>query len=273
MEYAIEIDGELQEIDIRVMDERLIVWRKMLHAPLTADDMATADPEYLALGRADGRFTVFEEFFRKQIRIVGSCMVLAWKDDGIIGKMHFTTREVHEAIGGPERWSSEACYCVDHNGFAPKLKSFSDEELTQLLRSYSRTLRIVCFNIGHMDPRWHGHGIAKAMAEYLVQWARENGWRRVEARSCLDITPTSVVGDWMLRRGPLERLGFRVLQELAVLPEEASHRLEQIEFFLSGSGPYPNWCSWYAENVHRLAESTNWRLEYDKDYIMARELQ
>ena len=49
MKYAIEIDGELQEIDIRVMDERLIVWRKMLHAPLTADDMATADPEYLAL--------------------------------------------------------------------------------------------------------------------------------------------------------------------------------------------------------------------------------
>lgn len=273
MKHTIEIDGELREIDIRAMDEGFIMWRKMFHAPLTADNMETADPEYLATGRADGRFAVFEEFFRKQIRIVGSCMVLAWDGDGVIGKMHYTTRELHEAIGGPERWSSEACYCVDHDGFAPKLRSLGDRALTQLLRSRSRTLVIVCFNIGHTDPRWHGHGIAKAMVEYLKQWAGENGWRRVEARSCPDITPTSVVGDWMLRRGPFERLGFRVLEELDIPPEETSQRLQQIKFFLSGKGEYPNWCGWYAENVHRLAESTNWKSEYGKDYIMACDVQ
>ncbi len=273
MKHTIEIDGECRDIEIKAMDESLIVWRKMFEAPLTADNMETVDPEYLAVGRADGRFKVFEKFFRKQIQMVGSCMILAWDGDGIIGKMHFTTREMHEAIGGPERWNTPTCYCVDHHGFAPKIQSFSDEEVTQLLASPSHTLRILCFNIGHTDPKWHGHGIAKAMVEYLQRWARENSWRRIEARSCPDITPNSVVGDWMLRRGPFERLGFHVVERWSVPTEEASRRLQEIETFLSGTQKYPNWCDWYAQNVSRLAEDSPWRSEYDKNYVMAYEVQ
>lgn len=212
MKHCVEIDGEKRQLDIRAMDEDFIVWRKMFKASLTPDNIDTADPEYLAAGRADGRFKVIEEFFRKQIRIVGSCMVLAWDGDGVVGKMHFTTREMHEAIGGPEQWP-HACYCVDNDGFAPKIRALSDEELDGLLESPSRTLRILCFNIGHADPRWHGQGIASAMIEYLKDWARENGWRRIEMQSCPDATPLSVIGDWMLRRGYLERRGFHLVKE------------------------------------------------------------
>ena len=272
MKHIVEIDGEKRVLDICAMDESFIVWRKMFRAPLTTENMETADSGYLATGRADGRFKVFEAFFRKQIRIVGSCMILAWDGDGIVGKMHFTTREMREAIGGPEQWNSHTCYCVDHDGFAPAIQSFSDDKLSQLLASPSRTLRILCFNVGHTDPKWHGQGIAKAMVGYLKQWAHENGWQQIEARSYPDITPTSVVGDWMLRRGPFERLGFRVLEELNIPPEEASRRLQEIESFLSDKKEYPNWCHWYAENIRRLAESTHWKSEYDKNYIMARQL-
>jgi len=212
MKHVVEIEGEKHELDIRAMDEEFIVWRKMFTAPLTAVNIDTADPEYLGVGRADGRFKVIEEFFRKQIRIVGSCMVLAWDGECVVGKMHFTTREIHEAIGGPEQWPN-ACYCVDNDGFAPKIRSLSDEELDRLLASPSRTLRILCFNIGHTDPRWHGQGIARAMIEYLKAWARENGWRRIQMQSCPDTTPLSVIGDWMLRRGYLEQRGFHLVEE------------------------------------------------------------
>lgn len=272
MRHTIVVDGQERDIDIRAMDESFIVYRKMFDPPLTADNMEKADPEYLATGRADGRFKVFEEFFRKQIRIVGSCMILAWDGDGIIGKMHFTTREVHEAIGGPEEWGSSACYCVDHDGFAPKIKSFSDEELTRLLRSESRTLRVVCFNVGHSDERYQGQGIATAMLKCLKQWAKERGWRRIEIHSCPDIVPTTVIGDWMLRRGPLERRGFRVVEETPIPPEQAEVRLRVINDLAAGKKDSPDWADWYVRNFPRLSADPAWQSECDKNYLMAYDL-
>ncbi len=267
------IDGKERAIDIRAMDERFIVYRKMFDAPLLSADLPA--PE------TDNADYVVQEFFRRQIRTIGSCMILAWDGDGVIGKMHFTTREMHEAIGGPEDYYvAQHCYCPDHPGFAPKLQTFNDDELDQLLASNSRTLRVLCFNVGGRDQRWHGKGIATAMLEYLKTWARGRGWRGIEAKSCPDITPTSVVGDWILRRGPLEEAGFTVLEETTVPPDEAAERLGEIEAYLSGQVSHAEWNgwfdpepnTWYARNVGRLASDPVRRSEYDKDYLMRYEL-
>jgi len=249
-----------KDLDIRSMDESLIVHCKLGDAPLTRDQIREpkpGQPQY-----------VVQEFFRKQIRIVGSCLVLAWEGDGIVAKMHFTTRELHEELG---------CCCVDpdpdyRGRFAERIQAFTDEELERLMKSESRTLRVLCFNVGHTDLKWHGHGIAKAMLEYLKQWARDHGWRRIEARSCPDITPTIIIAGHMLRRGAFERRGFHVAEETTVPPEEAAHRLREIEAFLAGSREYPEWEQWYADNVHRLAAGETWRSEYDKVYLMACDL-
>jgi len=264
MIHRIVTDGRERNIDIRAMDESLIVHCKMFDAPLRPQNVRRADP--------GSRDYIVQEFFRKQIRIVGSCMILAWDGDGVIGKMHFTTREMHEAIGGPENYSAPYCYCVDHGGFAPKLRTFSDEELDRLLKSESRTLRVLCFNVGHTDPRWHGQGIATAMLEYLKQWARERGWRRIEMRSCADITPTNVIGEWMLRRGALERRGFHAAMEIQVPPDQASRRRAEIEAFLSGDEDRLRREEWYAARVHRLASDPALRSQYDRDYLMAFDL-
>jgi GNAT superfamily N-acetyltransferase len=264
MKHKIVIDGEEKQIDIRPMDESLIVYCVLWEAPLTRDQIPEpkpGQPEY-----------VVREFFRKQVQIIGSCLILAWDGDGVIGKMHFTTREMHETIGGPEKFDSAYCYCTGHKGFAPRLSDFSEEELTRLLTSPSRTLRVLCFNVGHTEERWHGHGIAKAMLECLKQWAPEHGWGRLEAVSCPDITPASVIEPWMFRRGAFERRGFDVAEETTVSSEEADHRLREIEAFLSGRKEYPPWHQWYADNVHRLAADPTWRSEYDKDYVMACDL-
>ena len=273
MRHIATIDGEPKTIDIRAMDESFIVYRKMFDAPLL--------PESLSEPEAGSAAYVIREFFRRQIRRVGSCMILAWGGDGVIGKMHFTTREMHEAVGGPERYyDAPYCYCPDHPGFAPKLQRYTDEQLDRLLASESRTLRVLCFNVGGRDERWHGKGIATAMVEYLKVWARERGWRRLEAKACSDITPTSIVGDWILRRGPLERLGFTVAEEIQIPPDEAERRLREIDAYLTGTTDHAGWSgwydpdsdSWYARNVRRLADDRARRAEYDKDYLMACEL-
>ncbi len=257
------------------MDEEFIVYRKMFVAPLTAENIGRVnpgDPDYLTEQFADHRFGIIEEFFRRQIRIVGSCMILAWDSEGVIGKMHFTTREMHEAMGGPEQWNSPGCYCVDHDGFALSIKALGDDELKRLLRSESRTLRVLCFNVGHMDKRYHGQGIATAMLECLKQWSRERGWSRIETLSCPDITPTTVIGDWMMRRGPLERRGFRVLEERPATAEEAHARLRVIEDLAAGRMEHPDWADWYVRNFHRLAANGAWSYEYDRDYLMGCDL-
>jgi hypothetical protein len=110
------------------------------------------------------------------------------------------------------------------------------------------------------------------MLDYLKQWARERGWRGIEARSCPDITPTAIIGDWMLRRGAFERRGFRVVEEWRVNPEEAARRMRVIEESLRGEKKFPPWADWYLAKVHRLAAEPRWRDDYDKDYIMACEL-
>jgi hypothetical protein len=148
MQHRITIDGRERVIDIRAMDEDFILWRKMFTPPLTRQSMETADPAYLAKGRADGRFDVFKEFFRKQIQGIGSCAILAWDGDGVIGKMRFTTKEMWDAVRQAGGW-----ICVDNDATAGTIRKFTDEQLSRLLASESRTLYITCFNIGHSDER------------------------------------------------------------------------------------------------------------------------
>ena len=262
MKHRISIGGLEKDIDIRAMDESFIVYGKMHEPPLTPENMpgpVPGDPGY-----------VIQEFFRKQIRVTGSCMILAWEGGGVIGKMHLTTREMHEAMGSCVDYGGR--YCVDDDQFAPSIQKLTDDELERLGRSDSRTLRVLCFNVGHFDERYQGRGIATAMLEYLKQWARQRAWRRIEAHSCPDITPTTVIGDWMLRRGPLERRGFRVLDRTQAPPERARARLRVIEDLAAGKKDQPDWADWYVRNFQRLYADPAWRSEYDKDYLMACDL-
>jgi hypothetical protein len=138
--------------------------------------------------------------------------------------------------------------------------------------SVSRTLRVLCFNVGHFDERYQSQGISTAMLEYLKQWARERGWRRIEIHSCPDITATTLIGDWMLRRGPLERRGFCVLEETQASAEQSKARLQVIEDLAAGKKDLPDWADWYVDNFQRLYADPSWQSEYEKDYLMVHDL-
>jgi len=285
MKHTIEIDDQRRDIEIRAMDQSFIVYRKMFLPPLTPENIGQVnpgDPEYLAEQFADGQLKIMEEFFRKQVESIGSCMILAWNGCGVIGKMHFTTREMHETIKcgsyGAGHYDpgcgayGPGCYCVDCDEFAPAIEKLTGEQMERCMRSESRTLRVLCFNIGHFDERYQGQGIATAMLEYLGEWARQRSRRRIEIGSCHDITPSTVIGDWMLRRGFLERRGFRVVEERAVPPEQAEVRLRIIEALAAGEENLPDWANRYVRDFPRLHADSTWKSLYDKDYLMARDL-
>jgi GNAT superfamily N-acetyltransferase len=191
----------------------------------------------------------------------------------VIGKMRFTTREMWDAVRQAGGW-----ICVDNNLTAPALRKFADEQLDRLLASQSRALWISCFNIGHSDARYQGQGIAKAMVEFLKQWARERGWRRLEACSVPDVVPEAALGGHVLRRGAWERRGFHIQEETRASARDAAARRDAIERIVSGRlWPADHWYmksgQHDARKVKELAGATAWQDEYDKDYVMAFDLQ
>jgi len=271
MKHPIKIGGLQRDIDIRPMDEDFIVYRKMYVPPLTRDNISEVNPgdwrEHLEEFKRAGWQELIREFLLRQIRALGSCAILGWDGNGVVAKMHFTTAEMYDAFK-----ARGGCYCIESRSMPAVIESLKDAEVAELLKSPSRTLRILCFNVGHFDQRYHGQGIATAMIECLKQWARGRGCRRILADSCPDITPTTVVGDHLLRRGALERRGFRVLENTLAPPEEAQARLRAIEGHAGGKKDPAAGTNWYVRNFPRLYADFAWRSEYDLDHVMACDL-
>jgi len=271
VKHSIEIGGVRRDIDIRPMGEDFIVYRKMYVAPLTRENISQINPgdwrEHLEEFHRAGRQRVIQAFLQREVRELGSCAMLGWEGNGVVAKMYFTTAEMYDAFkarGGH--------HCVESRSMTAVIESLKDEQVAELLKSPSRTLRILCFNVGHFDSRYHGQGIAAAMIECLKQWARERGWRRILADSCPDITPTTVVGVHLLRRGAWERRGFRVLENTLASPEQAQARLREIEAYASGKKEHPAGEDWYVRNFSRFHAAFVWRSEYDLDHLMACDL-
>lgn len=275
MKHTTEIDGKRRHIDIRPMDESLIVFRKMYVPPITRENLGTGtpdDPPCLAEFLRTDAPHIIEQFLRKQIGAIGSCAILAWEGDAVVGKMYFTTREMWDAFRQDDSWM-----CVEHESMPRMIQSLSDERITSLLASPTRTLYIQCFNIGHFDARYHGKGIASAMLHELKQWAKANGWRRLEIKSCPDVVPFWALGPNVLRRSALARRGFQVAEEVVCPPNEATFRRKAIFRILRGQFEDDDWdVKTYPDNiayVKRIAETSNWEALFDRDFVMACDLQ
>lgn len=277
MKHTIEIDGQERIIDIRAMDESFIVYRKMYVPPLTRDNIGKVNPgdwaEHLERFKGEGWQDVIKAFFKKQIQALGSCAILAWDGEGVIGKMYFTTREMWGAFRAADAWM-----CVEHESMPKAIQRFGHEQIEQLLASPSRTLYAPCFNIGHSDVRYHGKGIAFAMLTFLKRWAAQRSWRQLEMPSCPDVIPYKLLGGHVLRRSRLEREGFRVARTVRISPDEAADRKEAVRRILAGElWPESDWymksCPDNIRRVRQLAlNDASWESKCETDYVMAFDL-
>lgn len=63
-----------------------------------------------------------------------------------------------------------------------------------------------------VDPRYQGHGIGRALGEYVVDWARAEGYRSIQFNAVVE-TNTAAVRLW-------QSLGFEIL---ATIPGAFNH--------------------------------------------------
>jgi hypothetical protein len=285
VKHRIQIDRVERDLDIRAMDASFVVYRKMYAPPLTPANIGKVnpgDPPGLARYLNSDGPKVIEAFLLKQIRAIDSCAILVWDRGGVIGKMYFTTKELFAEVRpaakrlGLDHDEFPGCMCIENPDMRRVVESFREDQLASLLASPSRTLRILCLNVGHFDTRYHGQGIASAMLEFLKVWASDRGWRALEAISCADVVPFRAVGPHILRRSYLEKRGFRVVEEKPARSDDLQRRVGAIKRILSGSLDQDDWdVKSYARNValvRRLASDPSWREVYDRTYTMACDL-
>jgi hypothetical protein len=209
--------------------------------PANIDRVGPGDPAGFEVFLESDRPRIIEEFFRKQIRAICRCAILAWDQGGVIGTMYFTTRELFASEGpkaaglGLGHDVFAGCMCIQNPDMPEAIRSYSDDQLRSLLGSPSSTLRVLCVNVGHFDTRYHGQGIASAMLQCLNAWALERGWHRIRIASCADVVPFRAVGPHVLRRSCLEQRGFEVTEDKPAPCEEVARRGGAVEEILSGN--------------------------------------
>ena len=93
-------------------------------------------------------------------------------------------------------------------------------------------------------------------------------------RTCPDVIPANVTGPWILRRGPLERRRFRVIEEIPKEPEEVERRQRGIQE--ASRARNEDWPEedmlWHLESFRRIYADERQRSQYDRDYLMAYDL-
>lgn len=129
------------------------------------------------------------EFFRRYISAGQTCAILAWDRYLVVGAItFFPQREVRAKIGkiyGTETYP---------------------EEWWTKLASDSYTLVVGCVTVA---KGYRGQGIATGLVKFLINWARQAGWRRILVTGVF----TEIVGyNFRLALPFWEDLGFKIIR-------------------------------------------------------------
>jgi len=168
---TIDIDGVPTEI--RVMGSDYVV----------GDDPAESGVTY-AIKCWPGRHVPGEwpnrpisTYFRKIMEAYGTSAITAWQEKKLVGFLPFMPAD----CGMPEVTMCVVC---------PEDKQTPMSEIEAALpvpfeRLKSKTLKVHCASVGHNPPMYR-KGIGYAMLRYLVDWAKEQGWEKIEGWAFTD---------------------------------------------------------------------------------------
>jgi GNAT superfamily N-acetyltransferase len=201
--HRIEIDGAAREILIRPMGEDFILWRCLHHGALSPDTIEqcpNAPPEW-PVHRA-----INVPLLTKLVRTYGTCAILAWDGDAVVGSLRFYPKAVCEMSGGDGM-------CMQQPFPAGPSETLVDRDFPPLEQIKDKTLSVHCLMAGSraMGEAYHRKGFGGRMVEALIQWATSRGWRAIEATALADLP---LVYDITGQAGPSfwEKHGFRTVK-------------------------------------------------------------
>ncbi|MFP4053227.1 MAG: N-acetyltransferase family protein [Phycisphaerae bacterium] len=158
---TIQIDG-IPTV-IRAMGEDYVV----------GEDPSEAGVEYAIKcwypGKADRPTAAMAAYFRKIMKAYGTSAITAWQDKALVGFLPFMPLN----CGMPEM-----VFCLYTSDQTPleRVKAATPIPFDQLS---PKVLKVQCASIAH-NRNMYRKGLGSTMANYLIDWARESGWERIE---------------------------------------------------------------------------------------------
>jgi hypothetical protein len=201
-----------KEITIEPMTEDFILWRCLHSGPLSKQ---TIDQ--------NKKWSKFREtnlsILKKLIKTYGTCAIIARQGDQIIGILRFYPK----AVASMEK---AGFLCMQQDYPAGPNADLINEQFPSFDQIEDKTLQVHCIMtsrpyVGDTDTDILGEhylnkieagarkGIGLKLARVLVDWARQNGWKRIELTTFADldifygVTGSAGKGFW-------EKVGFKV---------------------------------------------------------------
>jgi len=171
----------IADVVIEPMTEELLLWRCLHHGPVSPD---TID-QWPSTGEVP-----WERYrqrnlalLRKLMRTYGACAIVARDRERIVGHLRFYPKVLYALEG-----AGHLCLLQDYP--SGPADDFAHAEFPAPAQVEDRTISVHCLMTGSpqcQENPYQRKGIGTRMVRTLIDWARANGWRRIEADSFEDL--------------------------------------------------------------------------------------
>jgi len=169
------------DVVIEPMTKELILWRCLHGGPLSSDtiDRWPADSQ-MPWERYRGRNV---PLLAKLTSTYGCCAFLARVSNRIVGQLRFYPKVVWDR-------ASAGSLCLQQDHPAGPADELVGSDFPALKQIQDKTLMVHCLMTGspqQPENPYQRKGIGTRMVRALIQWAKANGWERIEAHAFEDI--------------------------------------------------------------------------------------
>jgi RimJ/RimL family protein N-acetyltransferase len=171
----------IADVVVEPMTDEFVLWRCLHGGPLTRytiDQWSSADNMPWGRYRRRNR-----SLLKKITKTCGACAILARDNDKIVGHLRFYPKIicVLKGAGG---------LCLQQDYPAGPADDFDDTDFPDPAQIEEKTLVVHCLMTGSPQQKenpYQRKGIGTRMVRTLIQWAKANGWKRIEVDSFEDI--------------------------------------------------------------------------------------
>ena len=171
----------VDDVVIEPMTSDFPLWRCLHHGPLSREtiDQWPSSSE-VPWERCRTRNL---PLLAKLTHAYGACAIVARDGRQIVGHLRFYPKAVCGMAGA-------GCLCLQQDYPAGPAEDFADADFPAMSQIEDKTLVVHCLMTGSVlckENLYQRKGIGTRMAKALIEWARTNGWRRIEADSFEDL--------------------------------------------------------------------------------------
>jgi len=171
----------MEDVVVEPMTEEFILWHCLHGGPLSCYTIDQWAPDSQMPWERYRKRNI--PLLEKLTRIYGACAIVARDGGRIVGQLRFYPKAVLDMKGS-------AGFCLQQDYSAGPADDFAGNDFPPLAQVKDKTLVVHCLMTGSPQQKENPHqrkGIGSRMVRTLIQWAKENGWERIEANSFEDV--------------------------------------------------------------------------------------